>query len=131
MISSAEVNIRRAIAAIGAAWREKQFDGLANCFHENAVIVGPGYATFASGREACADSYREFAQNASVLDYTESNHELRIWGNTAVYTFSWEMTYLRERGPKKERGTDQMVLTQQNGDQWSIAFRFIYFEPNP
>ncbi len=65
--ASAEHPVREVIAKIDAAWRLKQFDGLDECFHEEAVIVGPGYAEFARGRKKCAESYREFATNAAVL----------------------------------------------------------------
>ena len=117
------------IAKIDAAWRLKQFDGLEECFHENAVIVGPGYAEFAQGREKCAESYREFATNAAVLSYSETSHTLRVWGATAVYTFAWEMQYQREAGPKREAGTDQLVF-ELVGGRWQLVWRYVYFEPS-
>jgi hypothetical protein len=67
----AETEIRKVIRTIDAAWKTKQFDGLEDCFHENAVIVGPGFVEFAIGRVKCAESYREFASNADVLEYSE------------------------------------------------------------
>src|SRR5450759_857273 len=91
-------SVRAVIAKIDAAWRLKQFDGLNECFHEDAVIVVPAYAEFARGREKCAQSYREFATNAAVLTYSESSHALRTWESTAVYTFAWEMEYQRQEG---------------------------------
>lgn len=56
----------------------KKFEGLEQYFHEQAVIVGPGYVEYAIGRGKCAESYREFATNADVLDYSEEAHSLRI-----------------------------------------------------
>lgn len=124
-----EHSVREVIAKIDAAWRLKQFDGLAECFHEDAVIVGPGYAEFAHGREKCAESYREFATNADVLSYDESSHSLRIWQSVAVYTFAWEMQYQRTNGPKREAGTDQLVFEFTQG-RWQLVWRYIYFEPS-
>jgi uncharacterized protein (TIGR02246 family) len=123
-----ETAVRDLIAQIDAAWREKKFPGLEDCFHTDAVIVGPGYVPYATGREACAESYREFATNASVLAYSESGHALRIWDGTAVYTFRWDMTYQHESDQKRERGTDQLVLGK-GADRWRVIFRFVYFEP--
>jgi hypothetical protein len=85
---SGESDVREVIARIDAAWRLKKFDGLDECFHEDAVIVGPGYAEFGRGRAKCAESYREFAANAAVLAYHESGYALRVWQTTAVYTFA-------------------------------------------
>lgn len=121
-----ESAVRAILQQINDAWREKRFTGLSDCFAENAVIVGPDYRTFASGRNACADSYREFATNAAVLEYAENNHELHLWPVTAVFTFAWRMTYQREHGPKAEAGTDQLVLSKVDG-AWKVVFRYIYF----
>jgi len=124
----ADLAIRAVIQKIDAAWRTKAFDGLDQCFHRDAVIVGPGYAQFAQGRAQCAESYREFATNASVLSYTESAHALRNWESVAVYTFAWEMEYQRQDGPKRESGSDQLVFELVQGS-WQVVWRYIYFTP--
>lgn len=126
---SAERAIRETLAKIDAAWRNKEFDGLEKCFHEQAVIAGPGYVEYASGRGKCAESYREFATNADVLDYSEESHNLHIWETVAVCTFQWRMTYRRDGGPKQEQGTDQLVL-QQGPEGWQVAWRYICFQPS-
>ena len=119
--------IRSVLSRIDAAWRDKQFDGLDDCFDENAVIVGPTYTTqYATGRGACADSYREFARNPAILTYEESKHELHCWPDSAVYTFSWEITFQLGHGPQSESGTDQLVLSRFGAD-WRVVFRYIYF----
>jgi len=127
--TSVENAIRTVLSRIDAAWQERKFDGLEECFDEGAVIVGPDYKEYAVGGKACAESYREFACNAAVLDYSESEHRLRVWPDTAVYTFDWRMTYARENAPKRESGTDQLVLGRC-GAHWRVLFRYIYFAPN-
>ena len=126
---STEQAVRDVIAKIDAAWRMKQFDGLDECFHPDAVIVGPGYAKFARGGDKCAESYRDFATNAAVLTYSESSHALRIWGTTAVYTFAWEMQYQRHGGPRREAGTDQLVFEFDSG-RWQVVWPYVFFEPS-
>ncbi|MGA9332670.1 MAG: DUF4440 domain-containing protein [Rudaea sp.] len=125
---SDEKAIRGVLARIDAAWRNKEFDGLEPCFHEHAVILGLGYVEYASGRSKCAESYREFATNADVLAYSEESHELRIWETVAVYTFQWSMTYRRDAGPRKELGTDQLVL-QKGAEGRQVVWRYIHFQP--
>jgi len=124
---SSENAVREVLTKIEAAWRNKELDGLERCFHEHAVIVGPGYAQYAKGRLACAESYREFAMNAETLAYTEDAHVLRCWEATAVYTFKWRMTYQRTEGPKEEQGTDQLVL-QRSPEGWQVVWRYIFFQ---
>ena len=119
--------IRTVLSRLDAAWRDKNLDGLEDCFDENAIIVGPAYTTqYATGRAACADSYREFARNEAITGYVESNHELHSWPDTAVYSFSWEITFQVGHGPQQEAGTDQLVLSRF-GDRWRVVFRYIYF----
>lgn len=125
----AESAVRQVITRIDAAWRFKRFEDLGQCFHEDAMIVGPGYVEYARGRQKCAGSYIEFANNAAVLAYSESAHSLRIWENVAVYTFSWEMEYQREQGPKREAGTDQLVF-QLGSHGWQLIWRYIHFAPS-
>ena len=121
--------IRRVLSRLDAAWRDKNFDGLNECFDENAIIVGPTYTTqYATGRDACADSYRQFARNPAILKYTETNHELHSWADSAVYTFSWEIVFQLGHGPQRESGTDQLVLSRLGSD-WKVVFRYIYFAP--
>jgi ketosteroid isomerase-like protein len=120
--------IRAVIERIDAAWKHKQFAGLEDCFAPDAVIVGPGGTVYAAGRAACAESYREFAGNADVLDYSESDHLLRVWPGTGIYTYKWHMTYAREGGPKREAGTDELILSLVSGE-WCVVYRNIYFEP--
>lgn len=126
--SDDEAQIREVIAKIEAAWRDKQLEGLERCFHDDAVIVGKGDREYARGRELCARSYRQFATNASILAYAESDQVLRRWGDTAVYTFTWEMTYQRDEGPKREAGTDQLVLVR-GAAGWQVVWRCLRFEP--
>jgi Domain of unknown function (DUF4440) len=125
-----EMAIRSVLSRLDAAWREKRLDGLEECFDESAIIVGPTYTTqYATGRAACADSYREFARNTAIVRYVEFNHELHCWPNTAVYTFSWEITFQLGHGPQRETGTDQLILSLF-GDAWKVVFRYIYFAPS-
>ena len=123
-----EDGVRDVIAKIDAAWRLKQFEGLDDCFHRDAVIVGPGYVEFARGRDKCAESYREFATNAAVPSYSESSHMLRTWATTAVYTFAWEMKYQRQEGIRREAGTDQLVFEYESG-RWQLVWRYVFFDP--
>jgi hypothetical protein len=59
---SADNAIRSVVARIDAAWREKKFDGLEECFDDGAVIVGPNHAEHAVGGKACEESYGERAR---------------------------------------------------------------------
>ena len=123
----AAASVRAVIRRINAAWREKEFDGLEECFHPDALILGPGYRVMARGRTACVDSYREFANDAGVLDYSEADHAVYVWGIVAVSTYSWTITYERGGNRSTEAGTDQFVCALFS-DQWLVVSRAIMFQ---
>ena len=123
----ASESVRALIARVNAAWREKRLDGLDACFHEDALIVGPGHKIMARGRSACVESYREFANDAGVLEYSEADHAVNLWGTTAVCTYSWVMTYRRGATSSREAGTDQFVCAFSSG-QWVVVWRAITFQ---
>jgi hypothetical protein len=123
----ASESVRALIERINAAWRQKRLDGLDECFHPDALIVGPGHKVMARSRSACVESYRAFASDAGVLEYSEADHAVNVWGTTAVCTYSWIMTYQRGAVSSREAGTDQFVCTFESG-QWLVVWRAIMFQ---
>ena len=132
--SSHVKNFRRERNQVGAfahrcGLANQEVRGAGRVFRRRGRYCGPKLCGMRGWQKACAESYREFASNAAVIDYSESEHKLREWQDTAVYTFSWQMTYAREQGPKRESGTDQLVLGR-HGTDWRVLFRYIYFTPS-
>ncbi len=127
-MNSQSETIGRLIQDINKAWKSGRSDQLHDFFHADMVIVGPGFRELVRGRAACVESYREFAANAKVHDYTESDFKISMWGDTAVCSYAWSMTYERAGEQSRETGTDQFVFCRQ-GDTWLAVYRYIYFEP--
>ncbi|HJU40940.1 MAG TPA: nuclear transport factor 2 family protein [Tahibacter sp.] len=123
---SDETEVRRVLATIDTAWRTRAFDGLDACFHDDAVIVGADGTVYAAGAARCAESYREFATNAQVLDYAEDPHRLKVWETTAVCAYGWRMTYRRDGEPVTESGSDEIVL-QKTPRGWQVVWRCMRF----
>lgn len=116
------------LRAITAAWREGRADDLAPLFHERMVIAGPEHKAYASGRAACVESYREFAANAAVTAYNETAPTIHVWGDTAVASYAWSMTWRRDGAPSTETGTDQFVLGREQ-ERWQVLYRLLLFAP--
>jgi ketosteroid isomerase-like protein len=122
---SVEDAIQSVLTRIAEAWRERKFEGLEGCFDERAVIVGPDYREYAVGARP-ARRVIESSHAMPQYSITQTGRKLRAWPDTAIYTFAWQMTYERENGPKRESGTDQLVLGRFAA-QWRVLFRYIYF----
>lgn len=119
-----------ALASITRAWRDGRTSDLAQYFHPEMVIVGPGFAELCRGRDACVDSYREFGASAVVREYTEGDLSANVWNDAAVVTYHWSMKFDREGVRNEESGRDQFVFVRQ-GDRWLAVWRFVDFTPPP
>ncbi len=118
--------VRQTLDAINQAWRERRFDALNEFFDENIVIRGPGLKEACRGRETAIQSYLQFMAQSNVIEYAESNHAADIWGDIAVATYDWAMTYEQKGQTKTEKGHDMFVFTR-NGPAWLAVFRLVLF----
>ncbi len=125
---TAKDEVRGVIAQINRAWRNHDFAALPECFAEDAVMTGPDYVELGRGRAFFVDSYREFATGAAVLDYSEAEPLIEIFGDVAICAYRWTMTYRRDDRPQTESGSDQFVLSRI-GPRWRVVWRYILFQP--
>jgi uncharacterized protein (TIGR02246 family) len=120
--------IRHIIQEINTAWRSGHTTDLNRYFHADMVIVGPGYQEFGRGREACVRSYEDFIRSAVIHECTESEPAIHVWGDTAVASYSWKMTYEQKGTVSREHGHDQVVFTREP-DGWKAVWRMVTFAP--
>jgi hypothetical protein len=118
--------VRQTLDAINQAWRERRFDALNEFFDENIVMRGPGLKELVRGRQAFIQSYEQFMAQSKVIEYAESNHAAEIWGDIAVATYDWAMTYEQKGDTKTEKGQDMFVF-RRSGSGWVAVLRLILF----
>jgi len=128
MHGSAKEEVQGVIAQINRAWRDGDFSRLPECFAEDAVMVGPGYVELGRGRSFFVESYREFATGAAVLEYSETQSLIEVFGNVAICAYRWTMTYQRDGQPQTESGSDQFVLSRVDS-RWQVVWRYLFFQP--
>lgn len=107
---------------LNRAWLEGRFEDLGSFFHESVVFVAPGFSKRISGREACVESYREFATQARIHRFDLQQIESHIVGDTAIVSYPYAIDY--EIGGSRWRGTghDLFVLTQDTRS-WLVVWR--------
>ena len=79
---SATGAVAAALARIGAAWTQRRYADLADCFATDMIIVAPDGSRVA-GREACVASYRAFLDHTTITDYREVPPQIDLLGDTA------------------------------------------------
>jgi ketosteroid isomerase-like protein len=134
MVSTGEAGVREAIRRIlkqiNAAWRGGRTDELRQYFHENMVIVSPGFQVRGEGREACVASYQDFINQATVTEYKEGEATVDVWGDTAVATYPWQMAWQMGGQSSRESGHDVFIFIREAG-KWLAVWRTLLPLPNP
>lgn len=120
-IQDAEV-IRGILEEINTAWTAGRAADLAPYFHPDIVLVAPGFAQRTAGRDACIQSFADFSQNATVQDFTTADFFIDHWGDTAVATYRYDITYTMKDTQFHDTGTDLYVF-QRNGGGWQAVWR--------
>lgn len=110
-------DIRHALDGINSAWRERRFEDLAAFLDENVVMKGPAFKEFARGKRALVDSYVQFMALSRVTEFTESNHAIEDWGDTAAIYYDWTMTCskLETRAANQVRRCSCLPAVEQHG----------------
>lgn len=117
----------QAVQRINRAWRTGDAGGIAELFHPDAVIVHPGFDGRSEGRDACVQSYVDFAGEATVRTLDEHSLSVDRVGDTAVVTYGFTIDYDLDGQPYKDRGTDLYVLKQVEG-RWQAIWRTLVME---
>jgi hypothetical protein len=118
--------IRRALDALNAAWRERRFTDLAACFDDQVVMRGPGLVELVRGRDALVKSYVDFMTRSDITEYVESGHAVDRWGDTAVARFDWSMAWIQDTKTERASGQDLFVF-QQRGTRWVAVERVMLY----
>ena len=118
--------IRRALDALNAAWRERRFTDLAECFDDQVVMRGPGLVELLRGRDALVKSYADFMTKSDLTEYIESGHAVDRWGDIAVARFDWSMTWIQHGKTDRASGQDLFVF-QQRGTRWVAVERVMLY----
>lgn len=113
---------------INEAWSKGEADQLKEYFHDDLVILGPNLQRMGEGKKACMESYKEFIAQAIVHDYREIDHTIDVWGNTAVVTYVFDISYEMNGQTFRESGHDMFVFNRE-GEQWLAVWRMVLPSP--
>ena len=114
--------IRASLLELDRAWREGRYGDIGPLVHESVTVIPPGFRNRVEGRAPYVESYREFGANAKVEAYSLSPPTIEIWGDTAVATSRYEMTWDRDGRGHSESGHDVLVLSKRH-DRWCVVWR--------
>ena len=120
---NAEQAVAAVLARIGAAWTQRRYADLADCFASDMIIVAPD-GSRVTGRNACVASYRAFLDHTTITDYREAPPQIDLLGDAAVAIVPWQITWQDDGTEHRETGRDLFVLTCKGGS-WRAAWRMV------
>jgi len=119
---AAQTAVAAAMECINRTWLAGRPEDLVPLFHPDITIVFPGFAGRAEGREAIVAGFADFCNNAKVIEYHETDHQVDVIGDAAVASFVYEMVYERTGARSRAKGRDLWVFARQ-GDEWLAIWR--------
>ena len=122
MTSHTKESAASTMRQINSAWLEGRIDDLARMVHPEIVMVFPGFSGRIQGREQFIEGFRDFSQNARILEFREHDLNADVAGNTGVVSFRYDMVYERSENRYRATGRDLWVF-QNHNDGWIAVWR--------
>lgn len=125
---SAEAQIGELLDRVHRAWLFERGEALANtlrdCFAEDVVVRGPGFALLGQGLDFAVSTYVNFAAECTLNDVRCEEIEVDLFGDTAVAQYGWTIVFEREGREFTESGHEMLTLMRRDG-RWVIVWRTI------
>ena len=104
------------------AWAKDSPEDLASFFREDIVMVHPDFTQRTEGRDACVASYEDFCRQAEIRDFRISNPGIDVFADTAIATYSYEITYEMGGEVFNDTGRDIFIFVRED-DRWQAVWR--------
>ena len=131
-ITSDQMAIRDLLLWINHAWLKQRGEAmtatLSECFAEDVVMRGSGFAFLGKGRELAVKSYHDFVTQAEVKSCSLDEPEVDVAGDTATAQYKWAMTYVLNGQEYTEHGRDVFVFARRD-KKWLVVWRALLPEP--
>lgn len=112
------------LRALNDAWTKGKPENLKNYFHKNMVAITATQRERLEGWEACFTSWNNFVKAANIHDWKELEPRIQIYGDTAVVTYYFDMSFQMGGQTVKLGGRDMFVFVKENEKWWAVADQF-------
>lgn len=114
--------IKNILKKANHAWSSGHPEKLDEYFHNDIVIVSHEMKVLGEGKKACIQSYVDFLSRASVTAYTDTDPEVRIFENTAIAFYGYDVSWIMDNKEFHEIGNELYILNHSK-DKWQIVMR--------
>ncbi len=124
MIPSLEDEALAFVKELNVAWTKGAAGTLASYFHPKMVAIAPTERNILYGQDACVAGWQNFASNATIHHWAEIDPQVSVFGNTAIVTYYFDMSFDIQGQTVSLRGRDMFVLAKEEGRWWAVADQF-------
>jgi len=119
-----EKEVLGVVTDLNRCWTTGRTDELARFFHPDMVAVTPADRLPLVGGGTCAAAWKAYADSTTIRSFHAADYRVRVFGNAAVVTYTFEMEC--EQGGKTfmPSGRDMMLLVREDGKWWLVADQF-------
>ncbi len=115
-------NIKEILKKVNQAWSSGNPDDLKRYFDENIIILSPDMKILGSGKNNCVQSYIDFLNHATIIDFKENVPEVHIFDNTAIVFYRYSISWKSGDKLFNENGKEMYILDKKE-DKWLIVLR--------
>ena len=121
-MNEAKAAIEALIRDSNRSWSTGDPDAVASLFHPDAVIASPSGQTIAHGRGPIVQSYVDYCSAAKTEAFAESDFQVHVVGDTAMASYTFDVTYVLDGDTHTERGREILTLVRAEGG-WQAIWR--------
>ncbi len=119
-----KLDVWNTLRELNDAWTKGDGSRLVNYFHKDMVAITATAPKRLVGRDACVAGWMEFAKAARVNYWKEIDPKITLFGNTAIVTYYFDMSFEMGGQTTKMMGRDMLVFIKENGKWWAVADQF-------
>ncbi len=112
------------LRALNDAWTKGDPADLNRYFHENMVAITATDRERLQGRDACVQGWSNFARAATIHHWKELSPRIDIYGDTAVVTYYFDMSFTMGGQTINLGGRDMFVFAKEKGAWRAVADQF-------
>lgn len=114
--------IERLVEHLNEDLANKDFESLAEYYHNHAAMVESGTHRRLIGADEIIENYRDFIEDAEVSDFKITEMIVDLFSETAVAFFTYRIKYSVESTKYDEHNTEILVF-RQHDEHWQIIWR--------
>lgn len=124
LFQGAELEVWETLRKLNDAWTKGDGKDLNNFFHKDMVVITPMDRKRLEGRENCLAGWIGFLSLAKIHRWEEIDPKIQVYGNSAVVTYYFDMSFESGGQMTEMGGRDMFVFVKEGGRWWAVADQF-------